>query len=78
MKQVEVKPFGVLAEIIGAQSFIVKDVDTTASLIRQIEDQFPGLKEKKYALAVNRQIVTNDTVLEPNAIIALLPPFSGG
>ena len=78
MKQVEVKPFGVLADVIGTQSLLLYDVDTTESLVHQLEKKFPALKEKKYAIAVNKKIVTANTILDSNVIVALLPPFSGG
>lgn len=78
MKTIEVKPFGVLVEVLGAESILLNDIDTTDSLVIVLEKQFPGLKEKIYAVAVNKKIITSNTSLESNAIVVLLPPFSGG
>jgi sulfur-carrier protein len=32
----------------------------------------------KYSIAVNKQVIQNNTTLNPDDTVALLPPFSGG
>jgi len=40
--------------------------------------QYPVLKNKSFKIAVNQQMATNNTVINENDEIALLPPFAGG
>jgi len=75
--QIQVLPFGQLAEITGKERFAWQAADTD-SLQRTLGEKYPALKERKYAIAVNRQLVKQNTVLTENAEVALLPPFSGG
>lgn len=78
MKEVKVLAFGVVRDIIGKDNLIVKNIDSTDALMSHLENNFPRLKEIKYAIAVNKQLVDGIVNLETGATIALLPPFSGG
>ena len=62
--------FGKLADIAGG-SVSVDTVADTDSLINALHKDHPGLANTKYVIAEN-------TTLNKNNIIALLPPFSGG
>ena len=75
---VNVIVFGQIAEITGATNFVVDDVGDSDRLIEKLHARFPGLVNSKYALAVNRKIVRDNTALTDNSEIAILPPFSGG
>lgn len=75
--QIKVLSFGQLAEITGKERFGWRAADTD-SLRQSLGEKYPALKERKYAIAVNRQLVRQNTVLTENAEVALLPPFSGG
>ena len=70
--------FGVITEIIGKPSFTMGDISSTAALKEKLEAEFPRLKGIDYAIAVNKQLTTNDVVLESTSTVGLLPPFSGG
>jgi len=78
MKEITVLTFGAVTDAIGKSNFVVADVQSTGELIQKLEMDYPGLKNLNYAVAVNKQLVSSSTVLEANATIALLPPFSGG
>jgi molybdopterin synthase sulfur carrier subunit len=39
---------------------------------------YPALAESKYVIAVNKQVITSNTSLDENSVVALLPPYSGG
>lgn len=78
MRNVNVLAFGAVADIIGKKEFAVADVSSTGELKKQLEHQHPALKTVAYAIAVNRQLVSETTVLDGNVTVALLPPFSGG
>jgi molybdopterin synthase sulfur carrier subunit len=73
-----IKVFGQLIDIIGNNSFEINDADNTDKLINNLQTEYPALKDAKYKIAVNRNIIQSTTPLEQNAEVALLPPFSGG
>lgn len=68
--------FGRLADIAG-NSVSVSATDTD-SLIKILHKDYPALASIKYLVALDKQIITENTVLNNNSIVALLPPFSGG
>ena len=73
-----VKVFGQLYDIIGSNSFDMDNIESTDELINNLQLKYPALKNAKYKIAVNRNIIQSNTVLSDDAEIALLPPFSGG
>ena len=73
-----IKVFGQLSDIIGSNSFEINDVTNSDELIKCLQSKYPALKNAKYKVAVNRNIIQSNTTIESNAEIALLPPFSGG
>ena len=74
----EIILFGQLADIAGASKIEVKPAANTHELRNLLESCFPGLAGVKYMIAVNKQLVTEETMLQGNETIALMPPFSGG
>jgi molybdopterin synthase sulfur carrier subunit len=75
--KLKVLMFGRLADIAG-NSFTVKDVVDTDRLINTLHKTYPALAETNYVIAVNKQVITSNTLLNENSEVALLPPFSGG
>lgn len=73
-----VKIFGQLADIIKSNSLNIDEIENTDELINYLQEKYPALKNAKYKVAVNRNIIQNNTALKHDAEIALLPPFSGG
>jgi molybdopterin synthase sulfur carrier subunit len=73
-----VKVFGQLYDIIGSNSFEMDNIESTDELIKNLQLKYPALKNTKYKIAVNRNIIQSNTALQHDAEIALLPPFSGG
>jgi molybdopterin synthase sulfur carrier subunit len=69
--------FGRLADIAG-NSVFVNDAADTDSLMSALHTTYPALAKAKYVIAVNRQVITSNTRLNDNSVVALLPPFSGG
>jgi sulfur-carrier protein len=78
MKEVKVLLFGAVADIVGKNNLILSTVSSTDELKEQLEKEHPALKNISYVMAVNKQMITTTTALEPDATVALLPPFSGG
>jgi len=70
--------FGQLTDITGDQNLIVSDVNDTDQLITKLNKMFPAIAGAKFVIAVNKQVISENTILENNSTIALLPPFSGG
>ena len=75
--QVNIIIFGQLCDILG-ESLTLYNIDDTASLTAELNKKYPELADTKYAMAVNKKIVTENILLTNNSIVALLPPFSGG
>jgi sulfur-carrier protein len=69
--------FGKLVEIAGASVVLEKIYDTN-ELVQQLYQTYPALAAEKYLMAVDKKMVTANTVLPDNCTVALLPPFSGG
>ncbi len=73
-----IKIFGQIADIVGSNSFEVANVADTDELVKNLQENYPGLKDITYKIAVNRNIIQANTTLQEDSEIALLPPFSGG
>ncbi len=78
MKQIEVLTFGAITDITGKKNFFMNEVGDTEMLIKALEEEYPLLKTIQYAIAVDKEIIQQHTVLKENEIVAILPPFSGG
>lgn len=76
--EIKVLLFGELVQIAGANEIALKDVSTTQDASEKLFVQFPAFRTKKYALAVNKQLVKESHTLMDGDELALLPPFSGG
>lgn len=75
--QIQIMSFGQIAEVTGTNRFSLNAVDTNG-LRKVLEDTYPSLQQKTYAIVINRKLVTENTRLTQDAEVALLPPFSGG
>ena len=73
----EIILFGKLADIAG-NSVALDDVSDTDSLVKALHNKFPALANSKYMIAVNKNVVNENTQLNEKTVVALLPPFSGG
>jgi molybdopterin synthase sulfur carrier subunit len=70
--------FGQIADITGGPSLEVDPVADTNALNALLQDRYPGLRQKKYVIAVDKKTISGNTLLGPASVVALLPPFSGG
>lgn len=78
MAQITVMFFGQLAEIAGTNQVVIDNAADTDALQTLLQERYPALKTAKYAVAVNKQITSQNTALQTTNTVALLPPFSGG
>lgn len=70
--------FGPLAELTATHSITLPDCTSTTDLHQRLLLQFPLLADKKFAVAVNKELVQEDVALTAGSEVAILPPFSGG
>lgn len=69
--------FGKLADIAG-DAVSVDNVADTDGLVDSLNKRYPELATTKYVIAVDKQVIKENTVLNNKSTVALLPPFSGG
>ena len=69
--------FGQLCEVLG-ENLVMENLKDTENLQQALHKKFPELANYKYVIAVNKKQVNVNTVLNEDAAVALLPPFSGG
>ncbi len=76
--QVEVKYFGMLAEITdcNTEQLVISSQDVSG-LKEALLDKYPDFKNKDFRIAQNQELVA-DTALLTGQEIAVLPPFAGG
>lgn len=78
MGPLTIKAFGVLAEKLPEAEFRFPYYKNTDELRAALYKSYPYLESLDFTLAVNKQIVQENTLLKDEEEIALLPPFSGG
>jgi molybdopterin synthase sulfur carrier subunit len=76
--EINVMLFGQIVDITGNSTITVNDVADTNELIQKLHSLYPALANTKYAIAVDKQIINENILLNNNNTVALLPPFSGG
>lgn len=74
---VKIRSFGQLTEITGTAELLIEASDSDLLRAHLIKS-FPELAGRNFAMAINKQLVRENTRLEENDVVALLPPFSGG
>lgn len=75
---VEVLFFGQLEELAGCDRINVRDATDTLTVTRLVCNQYPALSGVKYLIAVNHEVVAGNIPLQDGAVVAFLPPYSGG
>jgi sulfur-carrier protein len=75
--QVNILFFGQLTDIAGNQ-LTLYDVKDTDQLKTELKRRYPALAQSKFILTVDKRTVTENTILNQDSTVALLPPFSGG
>lgn len=76
--QIKIIVFGQLTDIIESNELTLGANTDTNNLTNELQKLYPALKDKKYMIAVDKQIITSNTMLTEGNTVALLPPFSGG
>lgn len=75
--KIELLAFGKIAEVVGDKQQL-EGITDTASLQDLLQEKYPQLTGLPFRIAVNKVIVSGNTMLQDDAVVALMPPFSGG
>jgi sulfur-carrier protein len=76
--QVTILFFGQLTDVTGTSGMLMHDAANTDELLAKLDTKYPLLKNSKFVIAVDKKIISSNTLLHNNSTIALMPPFSGG
>lgn len=76
--EIEIITFGKIAEFMNSQRFTFAGIQDTDGLKQELEKSFPNLANMKYKLALNKNIVHDNLILQHLDTVAIMPPFSGG
>jgi molybdopterin converting factor small subunit len=76
--KIKVLFFGQLTDFTKCTSIDLEGVGTTDELKVIIFERFSELASAKFVLALNNEIVLENTVIKDNCILAFMSPFSGG
>lgn len=70
--------FGIVAEVIGADTMTETEANTTGMLDENLKKKFPDLNKLNYRIAVNQEIIDGSAEIKEGDEVAFLPPFAGG
>ena len=76
MANIKIISFGRLKEILGSDFEL--EAENSDELLNQLNEKFPQLEDLKLRIAVNQTIISENTELKNNDVVALMPPYSGG
>jgi molybdopterin synthase sulfur carrier subunit len=76
--QVNVIIFGQLTDITGGNTITISDAEDTDKLTRQLHLTYPALAGLPYIIAVEKEVISSNTILNDQCTVALLPPYAGG
>ncbi|MEO9004239.1 MAG: MoaD/ThiS family protein [Ginsengibacter sp.] len=76
--EINLLSFGQVADITGNDNLKIPDVKNTNELNEFLAKAWPQLQSIKYSIAVNKKIIRENTQLQDEDTVAILPPFSGG
>ncbi|WP_422089981.1 MoaD/ThiS family protein [Tenacibaculum ovolyticum] len=73
--------FGIATDLIGSSSLeVALPINSSVNSFKGLlKEQHPKLeKMSAYAVAINERYVTDETIIQENDVIAIIPPVSGG
>jgi molybdopterin converting factor subunit 1 len=73
--------FGITTDLTEKNSMVIEVESTTSvkNLKQQLISKFPKLQHiNEFAIAVNEEYATDDFILTEGAVVAIIPPVSGG
>lgn len=81
MIKIQLLLFGITSDLLksSALNIEIKNQSTVKNLKDSLLNKHPQLKNiHSYAIAVNEEYASNETILKENDIVAIIPPVSGG
>lgn len=76
--EIEVLFYGMVSEAACKSSIKYQNVKDTDELSEQLTALFPQLQNMTYIMALNQEILKENTSINNGDVIAILPPFAGG
>jgi molybdopterin synthase sulfur carrier subunit len=70
--------FGILSEVIKKDNISIPVIKDTDELNNYLQINYPEIKTHTYRIALNKEMLTENTKLKDGDEVALLPPFAGG
>jgi sulfur-carrier protein len=70
--------FGIISEVANKDNISLSGIKDTDELNNHLKKIYPEIKNYPYRIAVNREMITQNTKLNDGDETALLPPFAGG
>jgi len=70
--------FASIAEYTGTGEINLDHVNDTEELKVILKQKYPRIEGFSYAIAVNKNMVVQNQILNDSDEVALMPPFSGG
>jgi len=74
--KIKIRTFGSVAEILGTE--LDAEAIDTDSLIASLYKSYRMLEGRKLLIAVNNTVIQQNTALQENDVVAIMPPYSGG
>lgn len=81
MTEITVLFFGITTDLVGENSikYAIENSSTVSDLKLKLISDYSSLKNlNEFAIAVNEEYATNETMLNNNDVVAIIPPVSGG
>jgi sulfur-carrier protein len=75
---VKVIIFGQLTEVIGHNEINIDGCKNILELRMKLGSTYTQMEGKKYNIALDNQIVEDEYIINEEATVYLLPPYSGG
>jgi len=78
--KIHLRYYGVIGEQVGCESETVEiqPAYSIADLDAFLKQRYPSLGNLDYQVSYNHKMSGRETLLEAEAVVALLPPFAGG
>lgn len=72
--------FGIATDLVGSSSLNIElpTKSTIASFKKAISEHSQLKKMSTYAVAINESYATDETLINENDVVAIIPPVSGG
>lgn len=76
--EINVRFFGVLAEVTQTSFKHYRDIKSFDDLRLRIEDDYPEIVHYNYLISVNNELISTNPLLNNDDEVAFMPPFTGG